>query len=30
VLDRPDDAAVAETVRRKVGELTRRFPVYGA
>jgi glycine hydroxymethyltransferase len=30
LLDRPDDAAVAETVRRKVADLTRRFPVYGA
>ncbi len=29
VLDRPDDAADVDGVRRKVGELTRAFPVYG-
>jgi len=29
VLERPDDAAVAQSVRQKVAELTRRFPVYG-
>jgi glycine hydroxymethyltransferase len=29
LLDRPDDAAVADGVRAKVAELTRRFPVYG-
>ncbi len=29
VLDKPEDAAVAQTVRAKVAELTRRFPVYG-
>ncbi len=29
VLERPDDAAVAQAVRNKVAELTRRFPVYG-
>jgi glycine hydroxymethyltransferase len=29
VLDRPGDAAVAKSVRERVGELTRRFPVYG-
>ncbi|MEN9417203.1 MAG: hypothetical protein RI988_823 [Pseudomonadota bacterium] len=29
VLDRPDDPAVLETVRAKVAELTRAFPVYG-
>jgi len=28
ILERPDDAAVAQTVRQKVAELTRRFPVY--
>jgi glycine hydroxymethyltransferase len=29
LLDRPDDAGVANSVRAKVAELTRRFPVYG-
>ncbi|HEX7155852.1 MAG TPA: serine hydroxymethyltransferase [Burkholderiaceae bacterium] len=29
VLDRPGDAAAAAAVRERVGELTRRFPVYG-
>ncbi|SPJ16911.1 serine hydroxymethyltransferase [Burkholderiales bacterium] len=29
VLERPDDATVAQSVRHKVAELTRRFPVYG-
>ncbi len=29
LLDRPADAAVVETVRGKVAELARRFPVYG-
>ena len=29
VLDHPDDPAVLETVRTKVAELTRAFPVYG-
>jgi len=29
VLDNPEDAANLERVRAKVGELTRRFPVYG-
>jgi glycine hydroxymethyltransferase len=29
LLDRPDDVTVANSVRQKVGELTRRFPVYG-
>ena len=29
VLERPEDAAVAQSVRQKVAELTRRFPVYG-
>jgi glycine hydroxymethyltransferase len=29
LLDRPGDAAVVETVRAKVAELTRRFRVYG-
>jgi len=29
LLDQPSDAAVLETVRQKVGALTRRFPVYG-
>ncbi|HXW64702.1 MAG TPA: serine hydroxymethyltransferase, partial [Burkholderiaceae bacterium] len=29
VLERPDDASVVQTVRNKVAELTRRFPVYG-
>jgi glycine hydroxymethyltransferase len=29
LVDRPDDAAVIETVRGKVAALTRKFPVYG-
>jgi glycine hydroxymethyltransferase len=29
LLDRPEDAGVLATVRGKVAELTRRFPVYG-
>ena len=29
VLEKPADAAVAQSVRQKVAELTRRFPVYG-
>jgi len=29
ILERPDDAAVAQAVRNKVAELARRFPVYG-
>jgi glycine hydroxymethyltransferase len=29
LLDRPEDASVAEAVRGKVAELTHRFPVYG-
>jgi len=29
LLDRPEDVTVANSVRQKVGELTRRFPVYG-
>jgi len=29
VLDKPEDAPVAQAVRAKVAELTRRFPVYG-
>jgi glycine hydroxymethyltransferase len=29
ILERPDDAAVAQSVRQKVAELTGRFPVYG-
>jgi glycine hydroxymethyltransferase len=29
LLDRPDDAAVVAAVRNEVGQLTRRFPVYG-
>ena len=29
LLDSPDDAGVVESVRAKVGALTRRFPVYG-
>ena len=30
VLDNPNDEATAETVRAKVAELCRKFPVYGA
>jgi len=29
ILERPDDPAVVQSVRQKVAELTRRFPVYG-
>jgi glycine hydroxymethyltransferase len=29
LLDRPEDAGVVAEVRRKVADLTRRFPVYG-
>lgn len=29
LLDKPEDAAVIDAVRRKVADLTRRFPVYG-